>query len=69
MTSDGAYCRLKEDECAYLAKAAISGDVKVSLLKLKRRWLEGAAEADVKNPAAYRAIAQRARPPSFHFSE
>jgi hypothetical protein len=68
MASDGDYCGIKADECAHLAKAAIAKEVKVRLLKLKQRWLETAAEADAKNPSAWRAITQRASPAWCHLS-
>ena len=65
MASDGDYCRVKAEECAHLAKAAIAEDVKVRLLELKQRWLETATLADAKNPSAWRVVTQRVSPAWF----
>jgi hypothetical protein len=69
MASDGDYCRVKAEECAHLAKAAIAEDVKVRLLKLKQRWLETATLADAKNASAWRVVNQRVSPAWFGRSE
>jgi hypothetical protein len=43
---DSDHCRTRAAECARLADAAITKEVKASLLKLKQQWLDYAAEAD-----------------------
>jgi hypothetical protein len=53
-SSDGDYCRVKADECARLAEAVLSTDVKAKLLKLAQRWLEEAAKADAKAVTPFR---------------